>query len=326
MNRRGASGGHSGRSRYSTAKRRMLRAAALGSPDRGSALTALIERRWRRSLPFACFWLMVCANATVAGGLQAPEPATTAFTPNQWPRWLSARDDHRPLLVAEESTLSLVAILAVHKRHPPVTADAMLRKWAIGPASLPCNELALDLIVRYQQNPLRAARMLALLHAAANDVIVDLAATTSEEHAQAVDVHVASAAVLACFYPASRPGGSKPSALARRWRLPPARRSRRPAAPLLSAPADVPRPQQSGGRSTMVPMPPGTPTSDRRPRRRSGALRRRSISTTPANRWQGAGGRGRLPTGASSLRLRLFVSVAGTTCKKHAQCCGWRGR
>lgn len=75
----------------------------------------------------------------------------------------------------------------------------------------PGNELALELIVKYQQNPLCAARALAHMHVAANDAIVELAATSSGEAAQAVAaqtvaVHVASAALLAHFYPRESPG------------------------------------------------------------------------------------------------------------------------
>ncbi len=77
------------------------------------------------------------------------------------------------------------------------TSDVLARKWATAPASLPWNGLALELIVKYQQNPLRAARVLAHLHAAANDAIVELAVTSSDEAAQAVAVHAASSAVLA---------------------------------------------------------------------------------------------------------------------------------
>ena len=75
--------------------------------------------------------------------------------------------------------------------------EVLARKWATGPASLPWNGLALELIVKYQQNPLRAVRVLAHVHGAAHDAVVRLATTTSSEAAQAVAVQAASAAVLA---------------------------------------------------------------------------------------------------------------------------------
>ncbi|WP_186406705.1 vanadium-dependent haloperoxidase [Candidatus Accumulibacter aalborgensis] len=84
--------------------------------------------------------------------------------------------------------------------------EVLARKWATGPASLPWNGLALELIVKYQQNPLRAVRVLAHVHAAAHDAVVRLATTTSSEAAQAVAVQAASAAVLAHFYPRESPG------------------------------------------------------------------------------------------------------------------------
>ncbi len=74
------------------------------------------------------------------------------------------------------------------------------------PAPLPWTDLALELVVKYQQNPLRAARMLAHLHAAANDAMVRLAPRSTEEAAQAVAVHAAASTVLAHFYPEESPG------------------------------------------------------------------------------------------------------------------------
>jgi hypothetical protein len=84
--------------------------------------------------------------------------------------------------------------------------QALVQKWASGPASLPWNRLALELIVKYQQNPLRAARVLAHMHAAAHDAIVGLAATSSEEASPGGGRACGGGGVLAHFYPRESPG------------------------------------------------------------------------------------------------------------------------
>lgn len=162
----------------------------------------------------------------------------------------------------------------------------------------PGNELALELIVKYQQNPLCAARALAHMHVAANDAIVELAATSSGEAAQAVAaqtvaVHVASAALLAHFYPRESPGriealgiGAMLAVAAKSGISPEAL-----AAPRQEGPT-APPPRPSGARLTMAAMRPGTRRIVRRPLRRSGARHRRSIYTSRPNRRPGGGGPG----------------------------------
>jgi hypothetical protein len=92
----------------------------------------------------------------------------------------------------------------------PDAVQRLATKWGNGPAPLPWTEATLDLVVKYQQNPLRAARALALLHAAANDAVIEPAGMTTDPSAQAVAVHAAASAVLTHFYPEEspwRPGG-----------------------------------------------------------------------------------------------------------------------
>jgi hypothetical protein len=152
----------------------------------------------------------LCLLFCVAGlAVELPRGADSAgplTDPSHWRKWLPEISD------AADVSLPVIAPL------PPLTMatsdpirqrfmdQALVQQWASGPASLPWNRLALELIVKYQQNPLRAARVLAHLHAAAHDAIVGLAATSSEEAAQAVAVHAAAAGVLAHFYPRESPG------------------------------------------------------------------------------------------------------------------------
>lgn len=159
--------------------------------------------------------LLVCV-----GGVAAEVPPTRVFavsTPdaNHCVRWLPERPnggEQKPLasVPAAPSPLlspSRLPSMADGASLPQgFSGQAMAQKWASGPASFPWNSLALELIVKYQQNPLRAARVLAHLHAAANDAIAQLAVTNKVEAAQAVAVHAAASAVLAHFYPRESPG------------------------------------------------------------------------------------------------------------------------
>jgi hypothetical protein len=177
-----------------------------GFVRRPSRLTDVFSRYRLVGALVGGLWLLLCT-----GGLAADVPPTRvsaapAADPSRWVRWLPERSVSSPLAVPEAAAPPLWAMSADDSTHQRFTSDVLARKWAAGPASLPWNALALELIVKYQQNPLRAARVLAHMHAAANDAIVELAVTSSGEAAQTVAVHVASAAVLAHFYPRESPG------------------------------------------------------------------------------------------------------------------------
>ncbi|MBK7953452.1 MAG: hypothetical protein IPK02_05480 [Candidatus Accumulibacter sp.] len=145
------------------------------------------------------------------GGVAAEVPQARDFgvpgtNASHWPRWLPedpGRSDRTTPATAASTPLTMAAGDSLRQRF---STDAVVQKWASGPASLPWIGLTLELIVKYQQNPLRAARVLAHLHAAANDAIVQMAATSSAEATQAVAVHAATSAVLAYFYPQELPG------------------------------------------------------------------------------------------------------------------------
>jgi len=137
-----------------------------------------------------------------------PGPEVGAPTPNarHWVLWLAENANHgKASVLTSASSLSLTTSSgdSVALQSP---IDAAAQKWVAGPASLPWTDLALQLIVKYQQNPLRAARVLAHLHAAISDAIVRLAATSTAQALQAIAVHAAASAVLAHFYPRESPG------------------------------------------------------------------------------------------------------------------------
>jgi hypothetical protein len=146
-----------------------------------------------------------------AGSLAAELPPTRDFgvpkpDPSHWVRWLPERSDRGEITLPASTASPPLTMAAGDSLRQRFSTDAVAQKWATGPASLPWSGIALELIVKYQQNPLRAARVLAHLHAAANDAIVQLAATSSAQAAQAVAVHAAASAVLAHLYPRESPG------------------------------------------------------------------------------------------------------------------------
>lgn len=81
-----------------------------------------------------------------------------------------------------------------------------LAKWTTSPVSLPWTDATLELIVKYQQNPLRAARALTLVHVAMHDALVVSARTGVPERARGIAVHRAAGLVLAHLYPNETPG------------------------------------------------------------------------------------------------------------------------
>jgi hypothetical protein len=84
--------------------------------------------------------------------------------------------------------------------------DAWIERWGRASPSISWNDVALELVVKYQQNPLRAARMLALLHAAMHDALVVCARDKCSPVATRIAMHAAAGHVLAHMYPQETPG------------------------------------------------------------------------------------------------------------------------
>lgn len=83
---------------------------------------------------------------------------------------------------------------------------AWLAKWTTTPASGVWSETALKLVVKYQKNPLRAARLLALLHVAMHDAIVAAAREKLGEAAQLAALHAAGSSLITYLFPQEVPG------------------------------------------------------------------------------------------------------------------------
>lgn len=117
----------------------------------------------------------LCLLFCVAGlAVELPRGADSGgplTDPSHWRRWLPERSDAGDLSLPVIAPLPPLTMAAGDPIRQRFMDQAFVQKWASGPASLPWNRLALELIVKYQQNPLRAARVLAHLHAAAHDCI-----------------------------------------------------------------------------------------------------------------------------------------------------------
>jgi len=88
----------------------------------------------------------------------------------------------------------------------PAPTQAWRERWMRGPAGAPWTELTLELIVKYQQNPLRAARILSLVHAAMHDAVVLAARDGASPRAREAAIHLAAGGTLAHLYPQESKG------------------------------------------------------------------------------------------------------------------------
>ena len=70
--------------------------------------------------------------------------------PETWVRWLPESADHSLGTVATTAALPLLTVTADDSTRQRFSGDVLVRKWASGPASLPWNVLAIELIVKYQ--------------------------------------------------------------------------------------------------------------------------------------------------------------------------------
>lgn len=117
-----------------------------------------------------------------------PVIAAAADGPAQWPRWLDAGNApfRYPARLACPGEGAHCGIA------PPADAGEPAFDWT---------RLAIDLVRRYQRNPLRSARALALMHVAQHDAIVLSARAGLPEAARLAAAHRAASLVVAHLYP-----------------------------------------------------------------------------------------------------------------------------
>jgi membrane-associated phospholipid phosphatase len=120
-----------------------------------------------------------CLAAVAVGAIDpvvhaapAAAPAAEPSPPGAWRTWLlTSGDELRPAEPRASASSELEELRDLQAQRTAATA-AIVAKWASGPAILPWTDLTLDLIRVHRPTPIRAARALALLHAALHDAIV----------------------------------------------------------------------------------------------------------------------------------------------------------
>ncbi len=83
---------------------------------------------------------------------------------------------------------------------------AWLERWSAQAPSVAWNDVVAELVVKYQQNPLRAARSYTYAHAAIHDALVECARRGCESAVQPIAMHAAASRVLDHLYPAESRG------------------------------------------------------------------------------------------------------------------------
>lgn len=132
----------------------------------------------------------------------APSGAAAAEAAYQSTLLLSSAETERLIV-----TRSVAGSRIVSARGPGVAgATSHQHGWDALPPTLPWTDVTLELIVKYQQNPLRAARSLSYLHVAMSDALSVAQQSSLSPAAQRMTVHVAAAGVLELFYPQETEG------------------------------------------------------------------------------------------------------------------------
>jgi hypothetical protein len=99
-------------------------------------------------------------------------PVVSLAAPPTWRTWLlSSPDEVRPAAPAAPTADELNEVRLLQSQRTVETSQ-MVEAWGSGPAVLPWTALTLDLILVHKPSPVRAARALALVHAAMHDGVV----------------------------------------------------------------------------------------------------------------------------------------------------------
>lgn len=129
----------------------------------------------------------------VAALVFAAAHAAAADDVRAWRTWLelpTATSDRRPVTFPSERDLSALR-----------GNEAWLKRWTSVPPSVAWNDVASELIVKYQQTPLRATRIFAYVHTAMHDALVHCARLGCEPAARPIAMHAAASRMLDHLYP-----------------------------------------------------------------------------------------------------------------------------
>jgi hypothetical protein len=129
-------------------------------------------------------------EANVQSATAADAPLRPWLAPARWP------------VTVDPPVLPPAPQLAELARLAPAWAE----RWGREAPSIAWTEAALDLIIKYRQNPLRAARALVYVNVAVHDALAACEAQRCSASAQRVAMHVAGGLTLEHLYPAEPPG------------------------------------------------------------------------------------------------------------------------
>ncbi|MBX9904086.1 MAG: vanadium-dependent haloperoxidase [Burkholderiales bacterium] len=115
---------------------------------------------------------------------------------SRWVLWLES--------IPKEDTV--VSALPLSKNSTSSTDQSWQERWGKLSPAIAWNDIAIDLIIKYQKNPLRAVRALALLHVAMHDALVLCARSECSEPATRIALHAAAGRTLKHLYPQESPG------------------------------------------------------------------------------------------------------------------------
>jgi hypothetical protein len=121
--------------------------------------------------------------------------ARLPLDPAQWNLWLAVSSVSAPV--------SSMPALPTKAATPDA---AWLERWGRLSPAIAWNDIVIDLIVKYQQNPLRATRAMALTHAAMHDALVLCARDSCGDASTRIALHVAAGRMLRHLYPQESPG------------------------------------------------------------------------------------------------------------------------
>ena len=135
-------------------------------------------------------------------GIAASALCAGCATPN-----LDAPGHWRTWTGVEAASVSGEALRSFVVASPAVPGGhAWTVPWTSVPATLPWTDETLRLVVKYQHNPLRAARALALVHVAMHDAVVLADRANVAPDGRAIAMHRAAGMVLAHLYAGELPG------------------------------------------------------------------------------------------------------------------------
>lgn len=152
----------------------------LGHPRRGVSVAA----------PVACCLIgSILAGATASlAAVSSPDALTAPI--EMWQPWLDRSLPVEPGV--DEHPVDIALARSGTLQRPSHNADVPPVMWT---------EVVLRLVVKYQQNPLRAARALTYLHASIHDALILGSQAGLDSETQAISAHGAAAKMLAHLYP-----------------------------------------------------------------------------------------------------------------------------